>query len=202
MKRLYENIEDIHIKGNPAELTSVISAMDISLQNIAAGTEQVFGMLLKYSSSNMGAQYEKAMNTAISLRDVLARASVDLNAMQNDVVAYQNKIFRYEDMTEYAATPNAYMVERTMVTVDSSTVRFSLYEMESVVVGLQNYSEAIVYHTRNLIANKDQIASIWCDTQYTLFSEFIDAVCGEIVDALKSFDEYVSYLEQKIKELN
>ena len=48
MRKLYENIEDIHIKGSPAELTEIITAMDISLQKISEGTEQLTLKLIKY----------------------------------------------------------------------------------------------------------------------------------------------------------
>ena len=105
MRKLYENIEDIYIKGSPAELTTIITAMDISLQNISEGTEQLAAKLIKYSESNKGTQYEKVISTLIALRDVLYQASVDLNGMQNEVVEYQNKIFRYEDMMELARLP-------------------------------------------------------------------------------------------------
>ena len=95
MRKLYENIEDIYIKGSPAELTSIITSMDISLQNISEGTEQLAAKLVKYSDSNKGTQYERIVARLLALRDVLYQASVDLNGMQNEIVAYQNKIFRY-----------------------------------------------------------------------------------------------------------
>lgn len=202
MRKLYENIEDIYIKGSPAELTTIITAMDISLQNISEGTEQLAAKLIKYSESNKGTQYEKVISTLIALRDVLYQASVDLNGMQNEVVEYQNKIFRYEDMMELAAAPNPHMVQRINIHVEVSAVQFNLAEMMEVSAELRNYSEAIFYHARNLLDHKEQAAAIWLDSQYTIFARFIDEVCAEIVDALKLFDEYILVLEEKIKELN
>lgn len=202
MRKLYENIEDIYIKGSPAELTSIITAMDISLQNISEGTEQLAAKLVKYSDSNKGTQYERIVARLLALRDVLYQASVDLNGMQNEIVAYQNKIFRYEDMAELASTPNPHMVQRINIHVEVSLVQFNLAEMMSVSAELRNYSEAIVYHTQNLLDSKDQAATIWLDSQYTIFAQFIDDVCKEIISALKVFDEYILVLEEKIKELN
>lgn len=202
MRKLYENIEDIYIKGSPAELTSIITAMDISLQNISEGTEQLAAKLAKYSDSNKGTQYERIIAKLLALRDVLYQASVDLNGMQNEIVAYQNKIFRYEDMPELASAPNPHMVQRINIRVEVSLVQFNLAEMMSVSAELRNYSEAIIYHTQNLLDSKEQVATIWLDSQYTIFAQFIDDVCKEIIDALKSFDEYVLVLEEKIKELN
>lgn len=202
MRKLYENIEDIYIKGSPAELTSIITAMDISLQNISEGTEQLAAKLVKYSDSNKGTQYERIIAKLLVLRDVLYQASVDLNGMQNEIVAYQNKIFRYEDMPELASAPNPHMVQRINIRVEVSQVQFNLAEMMSVSAELRNYSEAIIYHTQNLLDSKEQVATIWLDSQYTIFAQFIDDVCKEIIDALKSFDEYVLVLEEKIKELS
>ena len=38
MKKLYERIEDIKIKGGVGQLSDVVKIMDISLQNIASNS--------------------------------------------------------------------------------------------------------------------------------------------------------------------
>lgn len=203
MKKLYENIEDIYIKGGAGQLTEVISSMDISLQNISQGTETIYGLLMKYSSTNKGAQYEKVVNTTNSLREKLYDASLQLNEMQNEVVAYQNKIYRYEDMSESASAPNQYLVERTgSVNVDTSAVQFTLADMLELSGALKEYSEAVIYHLKNIVDGKNNIGSVWQDTQYNDFSEFIETICTETVEGLKVFDDYVEYLDEKIKELS
>lgn len=202
MRKLYENIEDIHIKGSPAELTEIITAMDISLQNISEGTEQLTLKLIKYSETNKGTQFDRVREKLVTLREVLYQASVDLNGMQNEIVAYQNKIFRYEDMAELASVPNPHMVQRININVEVTSVQFNLSEMMTVSAELKNYSEAILYHTRQLAEKKNQAGSIWLDSQYDLFAQFIDDVCSEIIDGLKLFDEYILALDEKIKELN
>ncbi len=202
MRKLYQNIEDIYIKGSPAELTSVITAMDISLQNISEGTEQLAGLLLKYSESNKGTQFAKAKERVVSLREVLYEASVELNSMQNDIVAYQNKIFLYEDMAELASSPNPHMVERININVEVTSVKINRAEMMALVAALRNYCEAIVYHTKNLVDSKDNAAAIWLDSQYCIFAQFIDDVCAEIVNALEILEDYAIMLEERIKELD
>lgn len=201
MRKLYENIEDIYIKGSPSDLTNVISAMDISLQNISEGTEQLTAKLIRYSESNKGTQFEKVIRRLVTLRDVLYQASVDLNGMQNEIVAYQNKIFRYEGISESATAPNPHLVQRININVEISAVQFNRSEMMSVVTELQNYHDAVFYHAKNLVENKSQAEEIWLDSQYKIFATFIDEVCKEIVDALKLFEEYIRALEEKIKEL-
>ena len=86
MKKLYENMEDINIKGGVEHLSDMVRAMDISLQNIANNTDQLVGYLVKYSASNKGAQYEKVVNTSMHLRDEMFDASAELNDMQNQIV--------------------------------------------------------------------------------------------------------------------
>lgn len=201
MKKLYENIEHINIKGGVGQLSEVVRTMDISLQNIADNTEQLTGYLAKYSSSNKGAQYEKVVNTSFRLRDELFQASVELNEMQNQIVAYQNKVYRYEDMSESAPTPNPYLVIKRQVSVDSSVVQFNQADMIDLAAVLRNYGERVYHHIRTINHKKNSIAMVWMDTQYNDFAEFIDNVTINIVDALKIYNEYVSYLEDKIKEL-
>lgn len=201
MKKLYENIEDINIKGGVGQLSDMVRAMDISLQNIADNTEQLTGYLARYSSSNKGAQYKKVVKTSLWLRDEMFQASVDLNEMQNQIVAYQNKIYRYEDMSESAATPNPYFVTKRQITVDTAIVQFNRSDMIDLAAALRNYSERVYHHIRTINQKKNSVASVWMDTQYDDFAEFIGRVTKNIVDALKIYEEYVVYLEDKIKEL-
>ena len=76
MKKLYENIEDINIRGGVSQLSEVVTAMDIALQNIAENTHQLVGQLIRYSASNKGTQYEKVVNTSMALREELYDASM------------------------------------------------------------------------------------------------------------------------------
>ena len=202
MKKLYENIEDINIKGGVEQLSEVVRAMDISLQNIADNTDQLVGYLVKYSASNKGAQYEKVVKTSLRLRNEMFDASVELNDMQNQIVAYQNKIYRYEDMAESAQRPNPYLVTKRQISVDTSIVQFNRSDMLNVAAVLRNYSERVYHHIKTINEKKNAIAAVWRDTQYDDFAEFISEVTKNVVDAIKLFEDYVIFLEEKIKELN
>lgn len=201
MKRLCENIEDIKIRGGVGQLSEMVRAMDISLQNIAENTEQLTGYLARYSSSNKGEQYKKVVNTSLRLRDEMFQASVELNEMQNQIVAYQNKIYRYEDMSESAPRANPYLVTKRQINVDTSIVQFNRTDMLEVVSVLRNYSEKVFHHIKSINQKKNSIAMVWMDTQYNDFAEFIEIVTKTIIDAIKIYEEYVIYLENKIKEL-
>ena len=99
MKKLYENIENIHIKGDISQLSEMVQTMDISLQNITDYSDKLSNYLEKYSNTNKGKQFEKVVKTSLNLRDKLYDASFELNCMQNQIVDYQNKIYRYEDIS-------------------------------------------------------------------------------------------------------
>lgn len=203
MKRLYDNIEEINIKGDISQLTEVVTTMDISLQNIADSTEKLTEYLIRYSSSNKGKQFEKVVNTSMTLRDVLRKASFELNEMQNQIVAYQNKIYRYEDMAASAAKPNAYLVSiNKNVSVDVTSVQFKREDMLNIAASLHNYMEKIIHYIRIIDEKKNSIANVWRDVQYNDFAEYIDTVIRSIAESLKVFEEYIFYLEEKIKELN
>lgn len=203
MKKLYENIEDINIKGGVSQLSQIVTAMDISLQNMAENTEQLTMQLVRYSASNKGTQYERVVNTTMKLRDELYQASMDLNEMQNQIVVYQNKICRYEEMSESAMKPYPYLVNRNQnVNVETAVVQFNRTEMLNLVALLNNYGEKVIYQLRTISQKKNSIAMVWCDSQYDNFAEFIDVVTKSVLEALKEYKDYVIYLEGKIKELS
>lgn len=201
MKRLYENIEEINIKGSPADLYTAVTSMDVTLQSIAEGTERLFEIVAKYNASNQGAQYNKMIEKIYQLRDTLLRSSEELNIMQNEVVSFMNKVFRYEDMSEVAPRPNSYMVQKTSLNTGTSGTGFVLSDMLDVEAALGEYSEAIYAQAVKFNEEKDQLSSIWNDAQYKDFSSFVESVCREIIEALKIFDAYRSTLAEKIKEL-
>ena len=202
MKKLYENIDDIHIKGGVGQLSEVVRAMDVSLQNIADNTDLLTNHLARYSASNKGAQYDKVVKTSLRLRDELFQASLELNEMQNQIVAYQNKIYRYEDMPDVAQAPNPYLVTKRQITVDTSVVQFNRTDMIELAAALRNYSERVYHHLKTINEKKNSIASVWRDTQYDDFAEFIDGIIRNVVEAIRVFEDYILYLEDKIKELS
>jgi predicted nucleic acid-binding Zn-ribbon protein len=203
MKKLYENIEKINLKGDISQLTKVVSTIDISLQNIAVSTEQLVSELIKYSATNKGTQFEKVVNTTSALRDKLYQASLELNEMQQQVVAYQNKIYRYEGKNTTAQKPNKYIVAKNRnVNVDTTSVQFDRNEMMHVVSLLRNYRDEVTHRIKNIKNSKNDIGSVWRDRQYNDFSSFIDKVVTNIMEAVKIQDNYCVYLEEKIKELS
>lgn len=203
MKKLYENIEDINIKGGVSQLTEMVTAIDVSLQNMAENTEQLTMQLIRYSASNKGSQYERVVNTTMKLRDELYDASLQLNEMQNQIVAYQNKIYRYEEMSESAAKPYPYLVNRNQnVNVETKVIQFERAEMMNLAAMLNTYAEKVFHETRAINQKKNAIAMIWYDTQYNDLAEFVDAVSKKVLEALKEYKDYVIYLEGKIKELS
>ena len=121
--------------------------------------------------------------------------------MQNQVVAYQNKIYRYEEISASAQKPNPHLVTRRKISASTNTVQFNRTEMISVAALLRNYSEQVFHHLKTINEKKNEMASVWQDTQYNDFSEFINSVTRNVLNALKVFDDFIKYLEEKIKEL-
>lgn len=201
MRKLFDHIEDIHIKGNPSVLTEAITAMDASLQNIAVWTEKLASFLVKHSNTNKGIQYAKAVEVVMVLSSKLYDASIELNSMQNEVVRYQNKIFRYEEMSESGTVPNRFLVQKIKATVDESSVQFGRKEMTDLSNMLKSYIENVLQYARQLYNKKEQLAAIWMDSQYQTFSAFINEICKMIEKALKELDEYRMHLDAKLKEL-
>lgn len=202
MKKLYENIEDIFIEGNPENLTELITDIDNDMQTITNDTEQLTYNLIKYSEVIKGVQFKNTLDTVLVLSDTLSEASRELNRMQNEIVEYQNRIFRFEEMNSFASVPNKYIVERVMISADSLVRKYEVSELISLVQNLNDYSLNVSNFVREILDAKDNVSAIWRDSQFLLFSDFIDDICVEISNALKKFDAYAVYLDEKIKELN
>lgn len=202
MKKLYQNIEDIHITGGIEQLSDAVSNMDRILQNITDCTDKLTNYLIKYSSTNKGLQYQKVVRTSTSLRDKLFEKSLELNDMQNQIVLYQNKIYRYEDINRSASKPNPYLINKKNVVVDTSAVKFTRDDMINLVANINNYCERVRFHIRNLVEKKNSMAGFWKDSQYRDFSSFIDDISKDVLAAIKIYSDYVVVLEEKIKELN
>ncbi len=202
MKKLYQNIQDIHIKGEIDQLSDGVSAMDKTLQNITDYTDKLTNYLIKYSSSNKGLQYQKVVHTSTRLRDSLFAKSLELNDMQNQIVMYQNKVYRYEDINRAASKPNPYLINKKSINVDTSIVQFTREDMINLASNMKNYCERVRFHIKNLVEKKNSMASFWKDTQYRDFSSFIDEISKDVTDAIKVYSDYIIVLEEKIKGLN
>ena len=202
MKKLYERIEDINIKGGVELLSEVVTVMDIALQNIAAYTDKLVNHLVKFNNTNMGKRYENVVSNSLRLRDDLFDASYQLNDMQNQIVAYQNKIYRYEGMAELAEKPNPYLVTKADVTVTNSGIQFNKTDMIELVTLLRNYSEGVYNQLRTIKEKKEEIAEVWQDSQYKDFAEFVDRVIRKVFGTIKIFEDFVLELEARIKGLD
>ena len=74
--------------------------------------------------------------------------------------------------------------------------------MLDIAAALKDYSERVYHHIKTINEKKNSIAAVWRDTQYDDFAEFVSEVTRNVVDAIKLFEDYVIYLEEKIKELS
>ena len=202
MKKLYERIEDINIKGGVELLSEVVTVMDIALQNIAAYTDKLVKHLVKFNATNMGKRYENVVSNSLRLRDDLFDASFQLNDMQNQIVAYQNKIYRYEGMAELAEKRNPYLVTKADVTVTNSGIQFNKTDMIELVTLLRSYSEGVLNQLRTIKEKKEEIAEVWQDSQYKDFAEFVDRVIRKVFGTIKIFEDFVLELEARIKGLD
>lgn len=201
MKKLNLNIEKIEIRGSIHLLTEVVTKIDIAIQQIAQSTHQLYDLLRQYSSVNAGQQYSNAVSTILKNSEVLYDASVDFNTLQRDVVAYQNKVLRYEDLNDVISAPNLHLVERTSINVDTNIVQFSREEMVGLVSSMKDYSMFVVEQIKTISTAKNDIGQVWRDPQYFEFAEFCDEICNVAVSGLKTLDDYSNELTEKIKEL-
>lgn len=202
MKRLDERIMDIDIRGGAGMLTDIVKQIDISMQTVSQNTEDMYDIAVKYSGSNVGQQYDKMVKTLNIFREILFTASIEVNDIQTQLVNFQNKIYRYEDLNQFETIPNPHLVERRKeIAVDVRSIKFSENEMRELSNCLKIYCEAVSVEMKKIVFGKNNLANVWRDTQYDDFSVFIDGISQTAEEGIKEFADYVEYLDSKIKEL-
>lgn len=201
MKELYVNIEDIYIIGSANDLSEMVTAIDKSLQIIAEYSEQMTLKLSSYSGSIKGKQFQNTVQIALNLREKIYNAACELNGMQNQIVEYQNKVNRFEDMPGDIALPNHFEVTKMDVLPDANEIRMTRSEFVQLASMLDEY-QSVVYQQLQIINDKkDEIGSIWRDSQYRDFAQFIEELSNELVNELQVFEEFMQYLKERILEL-
>ncbi len=201
MKKLYENIEEVSIKGRPEELTQVVDSIDITMQEFANETENVKVIMYKYSGTNQGIQYKNACDAITDLSNQIYDASEELNELQRQVVEFQNKCYRYEGLGYLCTSPRSHNINRIRVLANTSSIDFKKPEMIIVRDALERYSCSARDVYKKLQSDRDYIGTIWEDRQFRDFSSFIDEVCIIIENGCKNLDEYKDYLHARIKEI-
>ena len=202
MKRLDQNIDRVHIIGGVGQLTDIVQAMDTSLQNIADSTDRLTDFLLRFSDSNKGQQFEKIVNMTVRLRDELFEDAHELNDLQGQIVSYQNKVSRYEGLSESAPRPNPFLARKRPINVDTTQFQFNREEMLRLVAALTNYAEIVHQHLKRINDKKNTAGQIWRDTQYKDFAAFVEDVTRRVQDVLKDYGGFVQDIEERIKGLN
>ena len=201
MRRLFNSIERIQITGDLGQLSGLVRDIDRSLQNIANGTERLMEYLSRYSATNAGRQFEKMAEAASALGRELCQASMAINQMQRDICTYENKIRRFEGLSESAEMPNLYLVSPRRITVDERRTVIDLAEMRFLLQLLVEYSDIVEKYRSEICEKRDAISDIWRDPQYLNFSAFIDEVNDTIIKANVKFGNYIEYLRNRIQAL-
>ena len=202
MKKLYQNIENIYIIGGVGLLTELVQEMDRSLQNVADSTDRLTGYLLRFSGSNSGHRYENIVKTTVKFRDELFDDAQALNDILNQIVQYQNKIYRYEGMAAYAPPANPFLAQKRPISIDTSQVQFHRTDMLQLVASLKNYISSISHHMTTIHEKRNSAGQIWRDSQYRVFSEFVDEVLQSVRTVMKDYELYIQEIEEKIKEMD
>lgn len=202
MKKLYSNITEIKIKGNPIDLFEVVTNLDKRIELLSNETSQIKSILFKYINSNAGKQYECATKVIHNLSKELYSSAEEINELQKQVCKYIEKCNEYDLRNNYSISPRRLDIEIVNIPSNVARIEYNEVEMKKVLSSLKNY----VINTRKsaqfIINDKDNIGNIWKDRQYVDFSNEIDELVSSINKAIKVLIEYNRDLELKIKGLN
>jgi len=197
---LFENIEDANIKGGPQELGVIISKMDLCLQDIADKTNKMSNVFQQLSANLKGRQFEKAVESVSLLSKYLQNCVEKMNGMQRSVADYQNRLSRFEGLSEDASY-NEIDITPVQTSVETAEVSFSAEQWVQVYNGICTYCASITESLQRLVHDKNETGEIWNDSQYDVFSDFIDTAVVEIESKVKILEEYSQHLKEELAGL-
>ena len=194
------DIRKVVIKGEIRTLTSVVTQMGQRMQEVSIETENMKTTLLKYMSSNLGKQYDKAAKATLVLSEILYSASIEVNQLQNDIVDFQNKSYRFEEMSEHAVKPQPHLVQKAPVQVIKTMFYFGRDEMIVVANAIHKYCSNTQSIFKILVQNVNEIGRIWVDPLYNEFRENIYELVNKSSRYFNDLEDYARHLDMKIKE--
>jgi hypothetical protein len=200
MKKLHLNIERVHIKAkDPGVLSTLIADVDKQMQKLVASTDSISALMAKYITNNDGEQYDKATTALRTLRKNICESAMTINDLEMQVVAFQNKVYRFEGSNKSAPPPKKIVIKEIKST-SHTNVQYGMSEMRIVATGLANYCENARAAIKGIIMAKNRIGSVWVDPQFKDFSSVVDTVKLAAEKHIKELDLYVAYLNTRIKE--
>lgn len=202
MKKLHLNITNIHIKAkDPGVLSTLIADIDKQLQNLVVATDTAKSLVIKYSGNNNGNQYENACKSLQLLSHHIKECTTTINDLEMQVVAFQNKVYRFEGSNKTAPTPKKYTINEAKVNTNLAKVQYGTNEMKVVSIGLSQYCERARSVIKGILMARNRIGTVWVDPQFKDFSSVIDSVQVVAEKHIKELESYVVYLNTRIKEL-
>ena len=202
MKKLHLNITNIHIKAkDPGVLSTLIADIDKQMQNLVLATDSVKALVTKYSGNNNGVQYENASRSLQALSHYMRESTLVINDLEMQVVAFQNKVYRFEGSNKSAPTPKKYVINEARTNTNHVVVQYGMNEMKAVSTGLAQYCERTRSVIKGMLMARNRISTVWVDPQFKDFSSVIEEVRVVTEKHIKELDAYVVYLNARIKEL-
>lgn len=200
MRMLFNSIEDIRINGNPSELCDVISDLDKCVQDMTNHTNEIFNIMIVMSGTLKSQQFEKAAGEIRNLSIFLCEKADALNEMQRDVADYHNRISRFEGYNQEASY-NQFDIRPVNVDVETKSVQLTGEQWFQIYSAMCEYCNAISESVNHLISRKNDVGTIWQDTQYYRFSDFIDSIATETNEKVKVLEDYIQNLKAELSQL-
>ena len=197
-RKLYENLQEIHYKGDPRGLTEIVRKMDIAMQELSSKTEFMKNILIKNGDFNSGVQYDKACKAIKELSIVLFEGSEEMNEMQRQIVVLQNKSFIYEDMNDRGVRPNPHNVKRIDVQVDTKQTHLTVEVVRKLIDFIKGYSDYTLQILNKLSEDRYSIGNYWVDNQFKEFSQFVDSIIRKTKGGINELNSYREHLKNRL----
>lgn len=121
-----------------------------------------------------------------------------LNNIQNQIIDYQNKVYKFEDINVVVKNVKATDINDYEISgVTSFNINGGLINIEEL---LDKYINSISEQLNNMINEKNKYATIWLDSQYKKYEKIVSQYIEHVEKSLEALKK--CFLSQKQDKTN
>lgn len=196
MMALSESIKTMDTK-KLNEVFAAVNETDILLREFSESTEQLTSEFMKYSASNQGIRFEKAVSAANDLRADLLSASKELG----EIKSLFAETVKQKGNTGGVLKQNSSRVRTAGGGRGSSgQVRISRADLLNVNNKIEEFLALAGKKQKALNDKKKSVAALWKDKN--AFSPVVDTLTRKLADDVKVIDEFKDYLKNCMKTIS
>ena len=201
-RKLYINVEQVKINGDPQELCRYVKETDFFVQEVTGETVNLANILNRYYQIDNTDQFKKIVVNVNEMAKLLIQESEEMLGLKNDLVIFISNMFSFDDRNDSVSHGMRHVGGVKIVQPDNRQVfHFTRDDYIYVQKSLVRYIDGVNNASRLIKRDVDAAGSFWIDPQYQIFSNTVDEILHIIKRGTDGLSDYASHLNQKINIL-